>query len=940
VSTSRQSNVLFDSNRACTACPLRDDCQGPVPAEGPMDAEVMFIGEAPGYNEDKKGFPFRGAAGQYFDSLLRMIGVDREEVFVSNTTKCRPKGNRTPTPEEVQICASRWLDVELMLVQPKVIVPMGDPAIKYFLGEGTVGERHGVPVSNIGEGHLREPINNGELHAPDQSTGERGLESPHGLPARGASIGKGGATNGTIVFPTYHPAAGLHNPKLMIDIQEDFLGLREVLDGTWKAVEDKYPEPIYCSDYATPAETVKTEINGGFWSVDTEIVDEKLWSVQVADKPGFGLFIPGGMWDGKLGTATVHNYLFDAQYIDFPDDTRDTMLMAYLLGLPQGLKELAKRLCGMEMDSYLDITRKYGKEKAIRYLEQAVLLHPDSPLTEAQRKKAEKNGKMPDLDMWPDPPLIEDIVWNKSTNTLGVSNKKPQHITKKIKRILADVHGGKRSKDGNEVDPYTRWNNIDGREREAIQRACGSMPQGDLRDAPREDAVYYSCRDADAGLRVHNKLWPLILERGLLPVYMMDQATLPVALEMMKTGIKIDVEGLRGLSEEFVGLMKEKAEEIFTIVPDAGRFNPNSDTDLRILFFTLLGLTPTKLTKTGLPSVAGEELAKIDHPVVKPIEEYRHLAHLKDSFCDTLPGKADGESRVHPTIRTTRTATGRWAMADPNCQQIPVRTELGRRVREQFIASPGNTLLAIDYSQIELRVAAHLSQCKSMMEAFLAGRDIHTETACRLFGVEEPTSSQRYAAKTLNFGVIYGISAQGFQAQMEVEGLDWTVNECGLFIQESNELRPELWAWQEETKAFAIRNGYVSDMFGRRRLLPEILCPVKWIKSSGEREAINMPVQGGAQGIIKLAMGKLWRDDLMIRTLTGGYLKWLLQIHDELLWEMPNELVPTFLSRATQIMESIVHLSVPLKVESKSGSNWGQMFKLPSYYPALPSPSE
>ena len=976
-------NVLFEANRACTECILRTDCLGPVPAEGPMSATLAFIGEAPGYKEDKDGFPFRGPAGRYFDSLLRSIGVKREEVWVTNTTKCRPLKNRTPTRDEVEYCASRWLDMELAMVKPRIIVPMGDAAITHFLGEGTVYGRHGVPIAmeagswgtsgitsiyqrkgkdgNVGSGKLEsfllgmEPSSSkddsgkptglpgnspmdlsqqetgsstdattpdaldritstleidrttletqlqqeliekaGKLIAPQiipivqrilttDPTGTGSVESAHGIETDSAG-------HQVVVLPIYHPASGLHRVELMTTIQEDFLTLKEVIEGSWEPMVDQYPDPQYrdCS-LDLPGED-----DGRLVAVDTEWVEGKLWSVQCTDKPGEGSFYKEAP---KLSNVVVHNYLADAQYIDLPEHTRDTMLMAYLLGLPQGLKGLAKRLCGMDMDSYEDMVGRYGKEKALEYLQVGTKVD------------------------WPDPPVLEDFTWDKKTNTLGMKQKTPQHISKKIARILADVRAGKVTKAG-PVDPYSRWHSIDSRERAEVEAVLGRMPDGNLEDVPGGEAVVYSCRDADATLRVDGVLWPQIVEKGLQTVFEMDMDTYPVAMEMMKNGIKVDSRKLRELADTFSGLMVEKSGEIFKEAAKAGsypNFNPNSNSELVKLFFDHLGFKPTKLTRTGLPSVAGEELAKIDHPLVKLVEEYRHVQHLKDSFCDTLPGKADTGGRVHPTIRTTRTATGRWSMADPNCQQIPVRTELGREIRKAFIAEEGNVLVAIDYSQIELRVAAHLSQCQSMMQAFKDGRDIHTETARRLFGLVDVEPSQRYAAKTLNFGVIYGITAEGFQSQMQVEGLDWSVKDCELFIKESNQLRPELWVWQEETKAFARRNGYVMDMFGRRRLLPEILCPVRWIQSSGEREAINMPVQSGAQGLIKLAMGKLWQ-------LTDtSVIKWLLQIHDELLWEMDQGLVEWFNGWAIPVMEGVVQLSVPVTAEVKTGFNWGEM---------------
>ena len=853
---------FYAINRGCKACPLSEGCKAPVPAVG--QGRVMLVGEAPGRNEDKFGKPFTGDAGKYLDSLLASVGVKRTEVMISNVVKCRPLRNRTPSKQEADFCASRWLDVEVEINQPDIIVAMGKVAIEHFLGEGvTVEHVHGIPVGNV--------------------------------------------------LPIYHPAAGFSDTRLMRAIQSDF----EVLGKLVKGLEIERPvdelEAVYSE--VLPTEERKSYVEKTAW--DTEVVDNKLWSFQASDKAGTGDFMDAGVWGFIPGDkrSVVHNYLYDARWIPLPDDTDDTMLMAYVLGLPQGLKELAWRLCGMEMKSYHEVIGGHRRQKGMDYL-----------------AEADFNAG---IEAWPDPPELENVVWNKKDNKLEVQRKRPQNIGRKIKRILADVMSGKVLKEG-PVDPWTRWHNIDPRERAMVEDVLGTMPDASLADIPREEAVYYATRDSDATLRVYEKLMPMIEEQELGMVYQMDRATLPVAMEMQREGISVDVEHLRNLGRHYLERMEAKAEQIFETasipyaqgVNEVGdptkiwRFNPNSDDAIRKLFYEHLGFKPSAFTPTGLPSVKGSELAKIDHPLVPMVEEYRHLAHIKDSFCDTLPDKVvDGN--IHPTINVTRTETGRWSMKQPNLQQIPARTEIGRAIRKAFIATPWASLVAIDYSQIEMRVAAHLAGCRSMIDLFLEGRDIHTETASQIFDVplDQVTSQMRYPTKTMGFGVVYGLTPHGLHNQMVQEGLDdWTEGKCEEFIQEYYRLRPELRVWQEGVKSQARRDGYVKDMFGRIRYTPELLCPIERYQGAGERQAINMPVQSSAQGIIKLAMGEMHRR----REETVRF-TWLLQIHDEIMVEVLDQVKNGFIAWAVRIMESAVKLSVPVVVEAKAGQNWAEM---------------
>lgn len=900
------TSPLYDLESACTACSLRATCTAPVPADGPLPAAVVLVGEAPGKTEDEGNprRPFQGDAGKYLDSLLSWVGVQRSQCLVTNTVKCRPQGNRTPTPEEARVCADKWVRMELGLASPRVVATLGAAATRYFLGEEftTMDHLHGIPIQQ------------------DKWT----------------------------LLPVYHPAAALHQTSLARQVNEDFRVLgRLVRGGKVETLQDKFPHPNY-----TAAPRVYCE---NLMALDTEIVEGKLWSIQVTDAPGMGILLPP---DTQLPETdyVVHNYLFDADWVDIPGKVQDTMVAAYLLGLPQGLKELAWRLCGMHMESYQEIVRPYRHQKAMDYLRR-VEDGPEGPNPNRHHELGRTgNGRVvaehrlggqetdppwvsrtiqdADLDAgqdigpghqdkleWLDPPELEETKWDKKTNSLVTRIKKPAHITRKVKGIIRDVEKGKVTKEG-PTDPYARWHKIDERERAVVEDVLGPMPDGDLSDCPPEVSRYYACRDADATIRVHQVLQEQLREWGLQEIYDLDTATLPIALEMQRNGVKIDVGHMERLAAEYLELMRQEAEECERLAGHG--FNPNSDRQVAQVVYEELGYPPTKYTETGMPSCTSEELKKVPHPIIPHILQYRHLAHIRDSFCVTLPKWADERSRVHPTVKVTRTETGRWSMAEPNLMQIPTRTDIGKAVRDGFVAEDGWMLYAADYSQIEMRVAAHLTGCKSMIQLFQEGRDVHTETAAQVFGVSLQDAAQsryRYPCKTLGFGVLYGLTAHGLQNQMVENGLtDWDKEKCQSFIRDYYRLRPEVQRWQDDTIAFARRNGYVKDMFGRIRFIPEMRVPIKRVSSAGERQAINMPVQSTAQGIIKKAMVQLQEARKYMPEF-----RWLLQIHDEIVLECPEDKLDLLSKWVISVMENVVQLSMPILCESKRGFRWGQM---------------
>jgi len=307
------------------------------------------------------------------------------------------------------------------------------------------------------------------------------------------------------------------------------------------------------------------------------------------------------------------------------------------------------------------------------------------------------------------------------------------------------------------------------------------------------------------------------------------------------------------------------------------------------------------------------------YPFIKDILEYRQLTKIKSTYIDTLPELVNPKTgRIHTSFNQTRTTTGRLSSSDPNMQNIPVRGELGGQVRQAFIAPPGSNLLGGDYSQIDLRALAHLSQDEGLLRAFRHDEDIHASTAAQLFGVEktEVTGDMRRLAKTVNFGVIYGMSEYGLEQATELSR-----EEAGKFIRAYFEKYPGVRKYLDDTKEKARRDGYVQTLLGRRRYIPDINSANRQVREAAERMAINMPVQGTSADIIKVAMINLYRE-MATRRLKSTM---LLQVHDELVFEVPDEEMDTMRRLVTEVMNSAVALSVPLKVDTKSGKNWGEM---------------
>jgi DNA polymerase-1 len=389
---------------------------------------------------------------------------------------------------------------------------------------------------------------------------------------------------------------------------------------------------------------------------------------------------------------------------------------------------------------------------------------------------------------------------------------------------------------------------------------------------------------------------------------------------MEQVGIRLDGSILTRLSKEMEREIDDIQREIFTL---AGReFNVSSPKQLsEILFIDLkIPTTNVKKTKTGL-STASSELEKLkkEYPIVALVERYRERTKLKNTYLDVLPRLVDADSRLHTTFQQATTATGRLSSSDPNLQNIPIRSEWGERIRSAFLASPGMLLVGVDYSQIELRVAAHLSGDSEMCAAFARGEDIHRRTASLVYDIapDNVTDEMRRKAKAFNFGIIYGMGSFGLS-----QSTGMTREESAKFIQEYLEHFSGIRKFMEDMKTFAKEKGFVETELGRRRYLPDITSNNAQVAASAERMAINMPVQGLEADIVKLSMIAV---EKFIRENFAGKAKLLLQIHDELIFEVEESVAPIFAHEVKGVMESVYPLRVPLIAEVSVGKNWGEI---------------
>ncbi len=468
------------------------------------------------------------------------------------------------------------------------------------------------------------------------------------------------------------------------------------------------------------------------------------------------------------------------------------------------------------------------------------------------------------------------------------------------------------------------WVRLDFRMNEISSLIGTGKKQITMAQVPIEKAAPYAAKDAIAVIRLLPGLKAELTANSAMSLFeQLEMPLIPVLADMEMTGITLDIKFLKKMSAELQSRLSDIETQVFDYIGE--RFNLNSTQQLSDALFNRLKLSPpdgTRRTDSGHYSTSAEvlESMKGKHPVVDVLLEYRELSKLKSTYLDALPDQVNPVTgRVHTSYNQAGSVTGRIASSDPNLQNIPIRTELGRQVRQAFIAAEGFSLISVDYSQVELRIAAHMSGDEAMLAAFRANQDIHTATAAAILGttLDKVTKEQRRNAKAINFGLLYGMSAFGLTRTSEL-----TLAEAEDFVEAYFEQFPGVKAYLDNMRRMAARQGYVETLLGRRRYFPGL-------KSGGnpatrareEREAINAPIQGTAADIMKLAMLRVAAG--LKDAGLGGHI--LLQVHDELVLECPSDEVKKTVKIVRTMMENAYNLVIPLKTEARFGHNWGDL---------------
>lgn len=841
-----------------------------VNGNGPLPAEYLFVAERPGKQDPAAGRLYAGASGTEFNRYLRLAGIEREDVRLT----CLVRDYldiEEPTENEI------LRDLPLLLQEmddcsPRVIIPMGRAPIRFFLGDVDV-------------------------------------EQVHGLAFDGTQFGYPGVT----IYPVYSPSGGLYSGDNIPPIHHDFLGLGDIEGRAIPA--DRH---VRC-EYRQRTGRDLLSVEGGDAAVDSEGWAHNPYSIQFTQTIGQGLIVYSPLIatirrDWNYFQSAGGRFIFHSSLHELPvlramglsvrdGQFIDTMLLSYLLGLtPQGLKPLAYRLSGMEMESYQEVVGVARRDVQLEWLAAALSVAADIA-----------------------PPDLE-LVWDDKRGAKGEWRVRTPHtIFRRLTALEKDVY--ERGKDVDIAERVAKWEDSAADE---LREVCGEVTEPTLGDIPPAKAEAYACRDADATLRIAPYLIRRVKEEGMERVAEIDHAIIPIVDQMQHHGILIEPDHFRELEGKWTIEMSEVRDQIEGMV--GVRINPSSPDQVSGLLFKQLGLPSKKLTKGGDDSTQDKVLEALRHlhPVLPLIMDYRELDKMRGSFCRKMLKLMGPDHRVRGTIRITRTASGRLAMSSPNLMAIPVRMERGRLLREGFIAAPGNVIGNWDLDQIEMREIADASDDPLLIELFSdATRDIHSETAARMFdkaiALIDP-KTERYAAKRVGFGIATQITGRGLVDQMELagathaDGSHWTESECDDLIELWFGVYPGVRRFIDRVKAKVRRTGMATDRWGRIRHLEGIWSTLDRIRAEAERQGPSHEIQAGAQGVMKQNMARIWSN---IQDLPE--VKPLLQIHDSLMLEYPEEMHPLVNEIVMDGMENTVKYKVPITASGEYGYSWGKM---------------
>ncbi|MEN4128730.1 DNA polymerase I [Serratia marcescens] len=641
------------------------------------------------------------------------------------------------------------------------------------------------------------------------------------------------------------------------------------------------------------------DVEAGVWLENKKGAGAK---VAGAAKPAVAAEAPKALAEAKLSQDGYVTILDEATFTDWLARLKKADVFAFDTET-DGLDTLTANLIGLSFAiapgeaAYLPVAHDYLDAPA--QLDRAYVLEALKPLLEDE--KALKVGQNLKFDM--------SLLARYGIEMRGIA------YDTMLESYVLDSVGGRHDMDSL-ADRYLGHKTI------TFEEIAGKgKNQLTFNQIALEQAAPYAAEDADVTLQLHLAMWPQLKQSAeLLTVFNeIEMPLLPVLSHIERTGVLIDPAILSAHSQELAKRLAELEAQAHELAEEP--FNLASTKQLQAILYEKQKLPVLKKTPGGAPSTNEEVLAELalDYPLPKVILEYRGLAKLKTTYTDKLPLMINPVSgRVHTSYHQAVTATGRLSSSDPNLQNIPVRNEEGRRIRQAFIAPEGYRIVAADYSQIELRIMAHLSQDEGLLKAFAEGKDIHRATASEVFGVplDKVTGEQRRSAKAINFGLIYGMSAFGLARQLGIPR-----GEAQRYMDLYFERYPGVLDYMERTRQQASEQGYVSTLDGRRLYLPDVRSSNAMRRKAAERAAINAPMQGTAADIIKRAMIEV---DAWLQGQEKPLVRAIMQVHDELVFEVHESVIDEASQRIRQLMEGSMTLAVPLKVDVGVGMNWDE----------------
>ncbi len=838
----------------------------------------MLVGEAPGKEEDREGAPFVGKSSQIlFQFVWRTMGLSRDQVFVTNLSKERPEPKKDgtdnpPTPALIEKYGQEFWD-EIQEVNPELIVCLGRYSFEFLTGTG-------LPMETV----------HGKVHQLKWSWDP--------IP----------------VIPAFHPASGIRNPDYLKFTYWDLLQAGEYLRTGEGGVAVEMPGVYRVQPQGDPGGVNSREDI----AIDTEGTPDAPYCLTYSTKEGEAFLIRAGdkkqielfnarLW-GQFPRLIFHNALWDIPVlkamgiyiIEGGYRFIDTMEMAYLLQTePKGLKALAARHFAARMREYEEVCYPHVNARRREWFEDAYMVLLEETGDHAEVDHLTKTGK------------------KRKKPIVRACSCEPCKLTTKVGKWLAE--------------PDTDF----GEKAKQYPASMESFPQMSLEYVPEREVIDYACADADYTFRLAPILLDQIEALSLVPAMEMDLAVWPLVARIRETGMLVDLDRVTVLQKDLTSQLGF-LDDAIKILADDEDLNPGSAAQMADLFFQKRGMSSVKLTKGKTrESVADDVIQSLlkdypDDPILPLYNDRVEIAKLKSSYVDKLPEMVEEDGRVHTRLGVTSVVSGRF---NDFMLTFPQRSEIGKKIRGCFVAPPGYVFGSWDLSQIELRVSAHLTEDENFISAFINGEDLHTKTAQLMFQVDKPTKEQRYVAKTLNFAILYGISAEGLYAQFKIAKLPYTLEDCQNFVSQWFEAYPRVRPYMKKVWAETRREGFVrEERSGRIRYLPGVLLegqvwPMSHLRSGAERESFSLKVQGFARTLMKEAEAIVWNEVL---PKLWGYgwkgVQPIMDIHDEILLQVPDD--EDVLEATNRLMiEAMTRakLRVPVVAEGSYARDWGSL---------------